>query len=335
MTDVLPPCPAASKTYSVLVAEPETSARAVLAAALGAAPRLDVVGEVADADEVVLRAARTRPDVVVMGAGAPGMSVAAATRRLRNATDPPEIVVLADPADHARGREVLRAGASCLLPRDSPPERLVCAIPAVAAGYVVMAPAFADQMMEGSTRRDLHDVLGRTLAAINRKGELVARLLVAQPDRARAELETVLALARRSIAEVRALAAGYHLGDLATEIEQVRADLEVMGVRVETARVPPALPRPIQEAFGWVAREAAANVIRHSEAGHCRIEIWTGGRTAHLRITNDGARRAGPGAAGTGLAGLAARLRVVGGALVHGPGPDLTYRVEATAPLGG
>ncbi|RKS73127.1 response regulator receiver domain-containing protein [Actinomadura pelletieri DSM 43383] len=334
MTEVLP-CPAASKTYSVLVAEPERSTRDMLAAVLGAAPRLDVVDEAADADEAVVRAARIRPDVVVLGAGTSGTSVATATRRLRAAADPPEIVVLTEPDDHERGREALRAGASCLLPRNSPPERLACAIPAVAAGYVVMAPDVVGQLMEGAAGRDLHDVLGRTLAAINRKGELVARLLVAQPERARAELETVLALARRSVAEVRALAAGYRLGDLATELEQVRADLEVMGVRVETARVPPALPRPIQEAFGWVAREAAANVIRHSEAGHCRIEIWTGGRTAHLRITNDGVHRPGPTAAGTGLAGLAARLRVVGGALVHGPGPDLTYRVEATAPLGG
>ncbi|MGW6026177.1 histidine kinase [Streptomyces sp. NPDC055099] len=365
MADALPPCGTAAKTYAVLVAEPEAPVRALLASAIGATPGLRMVGEAATGEDAVARAAETRPDVVVLGAGAPGMNLATTTRQLMESGDAPKVVLLADPDQQEWCRGALRAGASGLFSRGGPPEQLLGAIPAIVAGYVLMAPAEAlhtgkyagdvrtgrdgtcvrayPQPDRGTMRvsipvdqrlfaRDVHDVLGRTLGAINRKGELVAQLLSTQPDRARAELETVLVLARRSMGEVRALAAGYRIGDLATEIAGLRADLELMGVCVEVSRTPVTLPRPVQEVFGWVAREAAANIMHHSEAGHCSIEVWTSGRTAHLRITNDGAGQHSR-TPGTGLAGLTARLRAVGGTLSHGAGTDLTYRVEATAPL--
>ncbi|MEV6752881.1 histidine kinase [Streptomyces sp. NPDC051214] len=366
MADALSPCGTSARTYAVLVAEPEASVRGMLASAIEATSGLRVVGEAVNGEDAVARAAETHPDVVVLGAGAPGMNLVTTTRQLMESGDAPKIVILADPDQQERCRGALRAGASGLFPRSGHPERLLGAIPAIVAGYVLMAPAVALQMMgkyagdphPGRDRpcvgafpqpdreamrvsipldqrlfaRDVHDVLGRTLGAINRKGELVAQLLRTQPERALAELETVLVLARRSMGEVRALAGGYRIGDLTTEIEGVRSDLGLMGVCVEVSRSSATLPRPIQEAFGWVAREAAANIIHHSEAGHCSIEVWTSDRTAHLRITNDGAGQHSS-TPGTGLAGLTARLRAVGGTLSHGPGTDLTYRVEATTPL--
>ncbi|MEU7646392.1 histidine kinase [Streptomyces huasconensis] len=343
------------------------SVRADLAAEIGAAPGLDVVGETAGGEETLTRAAQTRPDLVLLGAGAGGPRLVTVTRRLLAAAGPPKVIILAVPEHREHWREALQAGASGLLPRGGPVRDLLYAIPAVVAGYVLIAPAFAAQATGSGARtdipsalpagpvrvwprpgrepvhgvvkaddrllaRDVHDVLGRTLAAINRKGELVARLLATEPDRARTELETVLALARRSMTEVRALVGGYRLGDLATEIEGVRADLEALGTRVEVTRPQAALPQPIQEVFGWVVREASANVIRHSEASHCSIEVWISDRTAGLRILNDGARqRVSP--SGSGLGGLMTRLRAVGGTLTHGPGPRSSYRVEATAPM--
>lgn len=370
MTDALPPHLAAAKTYSVLVVDHEMPVRAGWAAAIRAAPGLAVVGEAADGEEAVARVAETHPDVVVMGTRAPATNGMTATERIRAAADSPKVIILSPPDLHEQFHDALRAGASGLLMRDVPPEQLLVAILAVAAGHVLLAPWLADQMIKMSAAggrdpspalddgslgsrargdpepgrsavtadrlvfaRDVHDVLGRTLAAINRKSELVARLLTDQPDRARAELETMCALARRSIAEVRALAGGYRLGDLAAEIEGARSNLQLMGLRVEVSGSPGALPRPVQEAFGWVVREATANVIQHSSAASCSIEVWTGERTAHLRIINDGAARRGS-TPGTGLAGLATRLRAIGGTLTHGLGPDLSYRVEAAAPLG-
>lgn len=359
------PCPAAAKTCSVLVSDPDLAARAVLAAVIGATPELDLVGEAADADETIARAGQTHPDLVLLGAAGPDLVTV--TRCLLAAADPPKVIVLALPGQGEHCREALAAGASGLLLRDAPAEELLCAISAVSSGYVLMAPDFAAPAIGQGSRadaptaspaapaavtprqgresvrrvvaadnrllaQDVHDVLGRTLAAINRKGELAVRLLTTQPDRARAELETVLELARRSMTEVRALVGGYRLSDLATEINGVRRDLETLGTRVEVTRTRVALPRPVQEVFGWVVREAGTNVIRHSEAGYCSIEVWIRGRTARLRISNDGARPRAS-ASGSGLVGLTARLRAEGGTLAHGPGPGSTYHVEASVPV--
>ena len=51
--------------------------------------------------------------------------------------------------------------------------------------------------------RNLHDLLGESLSAIALRGELVARLMGDQTERARAELADVLALARKALADGR------------------------------------------------------------------------------------------------------------------------------------
>ncbi|MFE1439655.1 histidine kinase [Streptomyces sp. NPDC058739] len=370
MTALRPPSRAAVTTSSVLLSDPDDSVRAALSAALGSAPGLRVAGEAADAHETLARAAEILPDLVLVG-GLEGPRLAGLVRRLLAGACPPRVVVLAAPERLAQCREALRAGAGGLLPRDVSYEDLLRVLPAVAAGFVITpppAPAYeptpyravleepstsprtvpaqaparsgrettrpvpaADRRL---TARDVHDLLGRTLAAINRKGELAARIVGTRPDRARAELEGMLVLTRRSMAEVRALAGGSRIGDLASVLEGARSDLEGLGLRADVTRDPPALPWPVEDAFAWVVREAVANVIRHSDARTCAIEVRIHGRTARLRITNDGA---GPrvSSSGTGLNGLALRLRAVGGTLVHGPDPGARFTVEAAVPLSG
>ncbi|MCD0448641.1 response regulator [Actinocorallia sp. API 0066] len=332
-------------------------------AVLNTAAELEVVGEASGAEEAVTRAARLQPDVVVMDTRVLGSDEITTVERLRDLAVPPKILILSTHGQYDRFRPVLRAGAASLISRDAQPDQLLTAIAAVAAGHLVWPPClpsrlFAEQTVSAPlpasgtgthkaperadpaassvraepSARDFHDLLGRSLAALNRKSELVAQLLPDQPERARAELEAVCVFARRSISEVRALARGHRLGELSTEIEEIRSDLEMMGVSVEVIGALGALPKPVQDTFGWVAREAAANIIHHSDATTCSIDVWTTRWSGHLRIVNDGVREQGA-QDGTGLAGLTGRLQAIGGTLAHGLGPDLTYYVEATAPL--
>lgn len=78
-----------------------------------------------------------------------------------------------------------------------------------------------------------------------------------------------------------------------------------------------ALPQSTQAALGWVVREAATNVIHHSNATTCRIELDLGSEATTLRVENDGVRSdASRGlGVGTGLAGVRERLGEVGGTL--------------------
>lgn len=82
------------------------------------------------------------------------------------------------------------------------------------------------------------------------------------------------------------------------------------------ARVPSAvepLPPEVSELFGYVVREAVTNVVRHSQATTCTIEL----SPEAVTVSDDGSGFARAGATdGSGLQGLAERLARGGGRLV-------------------
>ncbi|MFE2141641.1 sensor histidine kinase [Streptomyces sp. NPDC059456] len=182
--------------------------------------------------------------------------------------------------------------------------------------------------------RDLHDVIGRNLSVIALKAELAERL--AQNPRARSEMAQVQSLTRGLHHEIREVVNGYRSTDLATELQGARAILEAAGVACRIRRsTGSALTQEAQTALGWVVREGVTNVLRHSQAGTCTIELSdTGDGRTRLDLVNDGTgQQAGP-AAGNGLAGLVERLAPLGGTLRHGPSAAHTYRLTVHLPTG-
>ena len=75
------------------------------------------------------------------------------------------------------------------------------------------------------------------------------------------------------------------------------------------------------EPLAWALREAVTNVLRHSGASHCRVELTRNGRTLRLIVADDGVGPLGTRTEG-GLAGLRERLRAAGGDLDVQPGGD-------------
>lgn len=170
--------------------------------------------------------------------------------------------------------------------------------------------------------RDVHDVLGRRLAAIAVQSELAAALAARGDDRAAEQMLQVRAGAHEALREARDLARGYRVTDLTTELDGAASLLRSAGItlRADLGAVPPQR----QEAAAWVVREAVTNVLRHSRAGTVEV-TWDG--TA-LLVGNDGVDPTdgttgdplSPGTGGTGLLGLRERLRPLGG--------DVTVRRE-------
>lgn len=170
--------------------------------------------------------------------------------------------------------------------------------------------------------RDVHDVLGHSLTVITLKAELARRLLEVDPERARAELDEVLDLSRRSLAEVRTTVGGLRAPDLAAQLASARTALDAAGI---TARLPgPAdavhLPAARRELFAWCLREAVTNVVRHSGASRCSVQLTP----TTLTVTDDGVGLtvAGGGAgpatgagSGNGLTGMRSRVAEAGGTL--------------------
>ena len=173
--------------------------------------------------------------------------------------------------------------------------------------------------------RDLHDVFGRTLSTVAVKSELAAALAERDDPRGVQEMLAVRELAEDGLKEVRAVVQGYRAADLPTELLGARSLLSASGIEARVAGEDLQLPSGAQHALAWVVREGVTNVVRHSRATECTIELRAREGGYHVRIENDGVADsggsarlpAGP-AGGSGLRGLAERLAAVGGT-VHTP----------------
>ena len=87
-----------------------------------------------------------------------------------------------------------------------------------------------------------------------------------------------------------------------------------------------------------VVQEALTNVVRHSQARHCLVEVVVeatpGGARLAVRIEDDGAGLPAGGAVrGGGLTGMDERLRMVGGQLRVEPGKRSGTTLHASLPL--
>ncbi|MFJ3904194.1 sensor domain-containing protein [Streptomyces sp. NPDC090025] len=91
----------------------------------------------------------------------------------------------------------------------------------------------------------------------------------------------------------------------------------------------PRLPAAVESAAHFVAREALANVDRHSGATRARLAAHHDGRALVLTVEDDGHGGADPGR-GSGLTGLADRLAVLDGTLtiISPPGGPTLLRAE-------
>lgn len=160
--------------------------------------------------------------------------------------------------------------------------------------------------------RDVHDVLGHDLSLITLKAELAARL--AQGDAAR-EAAEVQQLAVKALANLRAAVHGYRAVDLGKQLEAIAEVLQSSGVRCTVTQPPDELPEVIATRLAAVLREASTNMLRHSKAKWCRIDVTREGEEVRMTVANDGARDVAPDPHSSGLAGLADRLAETGGRL--------------------
>jgi two-component system, NarL family, sensor histidine kinase DesK len=185
--------------------------------------------------------------------------------------------------------------------------------------------------------RDVHDLLGLSLSAIMLKTELVGKLVDEQPERARTELDEVMQITRKALAEARQVATGYRELTLAEECDSAVSVLTTANVEVTLVREDGTIPRPIRATLATVLRECVTNVLRHSDATWCTITLSNDDGLAALEVVNDGvlaprAARASSGA-GSGLPNLTERVRTLGGELTTAVEDGRRHRLRVTVPL--
>ena len=188
--------------------------------------------------------------------------------------------------------------------------------------------------------RDLHDVLGRNLSLIAVQSELAAELARRGDQDAAGQMLQVRQVAHESLREMRAVVSGYRTADLGTELAGAQEVLRSAGVSCRVIGDAAGLPPDVQAALGWVVREGTTNIIRHSDATACTIELHIldspgAPRAVTLSMDNDRVHTLDAGSGGSGLAGLGERLAGLGGSITTGHPPNGRFRLEASLPACG
>ncbi len=185
--------------------------------------------------------------------------------------------------------------------------------------------------------RDLHDLLGHSLTTITVKAGLACRLGQADPERAFREMGEVAALARRSLADVRAAVTSYRDVTLTGELAAGRELLRAAGVTADLPSAVDVVDPGHHELFGWVLREGLTNVVRHAHASSCAVRL----SPSSVEIVDDGVGgAASPGAGGAaspgnGLTGLRERVAAAGGVIQAGPQQPRGWRLRVSLPAEG
>jgi DNA-binding NarL/FixJ family response regulator len=137
---------AVGQEIRVVLVHPEALVRAALRFMLQAEAGITVAGEAATADEAVVLARRTRPDVVLLDTALPGLDTVAATRQIAMLPEARVMLLGASERDSSVF-SILRAGASGFLVKDSEPAELVRAVRALASGDAALSPAIARRLI--------------------------------------------------------------------------------------------------------------------------------------------------------------------------------------------
>jgi signal transduction histidine kinase len=207
--------------------------------------------------------------------------------------------------------------------------------------------AFARQLIESqeSERKriaaELHDSLGQNLLIIKNRALLGQLSAEADPPFQR-QFEQIAASAAQSIEEVRQIAQNlrpYHLDRLGLT-EALEAMIEKVAASTAIRLIPELAPldglftKEAAITLYRVVQESLNNIVKHAQASEARISVERQSDSVTITIRDNGrgfapkVAEAQPG--GAGLAGMAERVRMLGGELsIHsGPGQGTTVTVK-------
>ena len=182
---------------------------------------------------------------------------------------------------------------------------------------------------------DLHDLLGQSMSAISLQGDLAARLLeTGEPGPASAAAGSIAVMAEKALADIGLITAGTTATTIDVELDSAASLLDAAGISFTQSGTGtrPALPAPVADLFGWAIREGVTNVIRHSAATCCAVDIDATNEQFSLGVVNDGALEGRPVGSGSGLSGLAERAQSIGGTAAGSNERDGRYELTVIVP---
>ena len=134
------------------------------------------LSEASDGATAVQRALEVKPDVVVMDISMPGMNGLVATRSLKQARPHMAVITLTRHGDDAYLQELLRAGVSGYVLKQSAPTELLQAIRAAGAGRQYLDSALAARITAGFLARESKRQ-NKAIATLSEREAQVLRLI--------------------------------------------------------------------------------------------------------------------------------------------------------------
>jgi len=132
----------------VFLTDDHTLFRQGIKTLISAEPDMEVVGEASNGSDAIIKAAETRPDVILIDIGIAGLSSFEATRQVRKNRPETKVLFLTMYDDEDYLVECMEVGAGGYVLKDSPAAQLISAIRDVNRGGSYLSPRMLAQLVD-------------------------------------------------------------------------------------------------------------------------------------------------------------------------------------------
>lgn len=165
--------------------------------------------------------------------------------------------------------------------------------------------------------RDLHDTLGHTLSMITLQSQLVQKFIDKDNKRAKEAAGEIENTSRSALRQMRELVSTMRTTIIMEELSQMDRILAAADILFHQKGMTDfnSIPLLKQNIIAMCLREAATNVVKHSRAKNCRVEIKISDGKIIVKVEDDGIGFPETVQEGNGLRGMRERLALIEGEL--------------------
>jgi signal transduction histidine kinase len=195
--------------------------------------------------------------------------------------------------------------------------------------------------------REMHDVIGHSLAVISLQAGVAEHFLSSRPEEARKAVTAIRGVSKQALTELRTELAALRGDGLAGADRRPTPGLSAVPVLAAQMRdaglvidldLPQGdyeIPEIVSTAAYRIVQESLTNVARHAGSGaRAMVRAVLKPDRLELEIVDDGIGLSEPSGEGGGLQGMRERAAALAGAFSAGRRPEGGFRVWASLPLG-
>jgi signal transduction histidine kinase len=196
--------------------------------------------------------------------------------------------------------------------------------------------------------REMHDVIGHSLAVISLQAGVAEHLLASRPEEARKAVSAIRGVSKQALTELRSELAALRGDGLAgadrrptpglSAVPALAAQMRDAGLQIDLdlPQRGDEVPEIVSTAAYRIVQESLTNVARHAGTGtRARVRAVLEPDRLELEIVDDGIGVSEPPREGGGLQGMRERAAALAGAFSAGKRPEGGFRVWASLPLEG